>query len=93
MHIQNILEKIDNIKFFSEYTEFRLKSRINILDFKNIINKINLQKNTICLYNPKTLECDIIGVVDINNVRYIDFDDDTFTMLNKGIDLQTSKVL
>ncbi len=60
MDIQSILDKIDNIKFFSEYTEFRLKSRINILDFKNIINKINLQENTICLYNSNTLECDII---------------------------------
>ena len=93
MNIQSILEKIDNINFFSDYTEFRLKLKINILDFKNTINKLNLRENTICLYNPKTLTCDVIGVVDINNIRYIDFDDLTFTMLNKGIDLQTSKVL
>ena len=52
-----------------------------------------LQKNTICLYNPKTLECDIIGVVDINNVRYIDFDDNIFTLTNKSIDLQTSEYI
>ena len=93
MNIQSILKKIDNTKFFSEYTEFRLNLKINVLDFKNTINKLNLQENTICLYNPKTLLCDVVGVVDINNIRYIDFDDDIFTMLNKGIDLQNTKVL
>ena len=31
--------------------------------------------------------------IDIDNIRYIDFDDDWYTMTNKGIDNQTAEFL
>ena len=43
-------------------------------------------------YNYRTLLCDTIGVIDMDNHRIIDFDDNYFTMMNKGIDCQTDKV-
>ena len=41
------------------------------------------------MYNKRT-HVFIIGVIDIENKRYIDFDDDWYTMTNKGIDNQTT---
>ena len=54
---------------------------------------MNKKENVICLYNSKTYYCDIIGVLDINNIRYIDFDDNCYTMENKGIDNQISNFI
>lgn len=86
-----ILEKIKNKNLiFRNYTEFLLKKTLNIKNnhIKDVINNFNKESNIICLYNKKTYVADLIGVVDINNVRYIDFDDNQFTLTNKGIDYQ-----
>ena len=56
-------------------------------EVKNTINDLNNQPNTECYYNEKTRMCDVIGVVDINSKRIIDFDDITYTLTN-GIDRQ-----
>jgi hypothetical protein len=93
MNLYGVLKEINNTSLFLNYTEFCLKSKINIYDFKEIINKMNNQKNICCLYNKKTMQCDVVGVVDINNVRYIDFDDDMFTMINKGINFQVDQYI
>ena len=69
-----------------------METKLNIRNnnIKNIINDLNQEKNVVCLYNPKTCLCDLIGIVDLNNVRYVDFDDNHFTLTNKGIDFQIS---
>lgn len=95
MNINEIFIKISNIKKFDNYTEYHLNNKICIKNtqIKKIINNLNNSKNTICLYNKITFLCDIIGVVDINNIRYIDFDDNYYTLMNKGIDAQTNDYL
>lgn len=95
--IYEVLNKIKQIKKFPDYTEFFLKKTYNlngIHKLKGIINEGNKDiKSRIYLYNKKTHLFDIIGVIDIENVRYIDFDDNWYTMSNKGIDNQTTAFL
>jgi len=91
--IYKILSNIDKVYKFTKYKEFPLHIPVSIKnsnDLKNLINELNSEPNTICLYNKNTLKVDIIGVVDIKGVRYIDFDDNIYTMTNKGIDNQVS---
>jgi hypothetical protein len=93
--IKNILKKIDETPNFENYVEFRLSKSVKIdnYELKTIINLINNRENTIGLYNKRTLLFDIIGVIDTDGKRYIDFDDDLYTMTNKGIDNQISNYL
>lgn len=88
--LQNILKTIKQNEKYDSYTEYNLSTYIDIKNemVKNIINNLNKNLYTKCFYNKKTLICDNIGVVDIDGIRYIDFDDNIFTMLNKGIDYQ-----
>lgn len=92
--INEILSKIKDLKFTNKYIEFPLKEPISINNdgIKNLIIKLNNQTNTKAFYNPRTLICDTIGVIDIDNTRIIDFDDNNFTLLNKGIDCQTCEI-
>ena len=47
-----------------------------------------LRNRPYCLYfSYNSSIVDNIGVIDIYGKRYIDFDDDMFTMINKGIDV------
>ena len=88
-----ILEKIKNKNLiFMNYTELFLKKNLDIKNnhIKDIINNLNRDPNIVCLYNKKTYVADLIGIVDINNIRYVDFDDNQFTLNNKGIDYQIS---
>ena len=92
--LNNILKIVDNTDFFKEYIEFPLSKNIDMTqeEMKNIIITLNNKPNTKALYNSVTKICDTIGIVDINGVRYFDFDDNYYTLLNKGIDSQTDKV-
>lgn len=93
VEINEILLKIKDLKYTEKYLEFPLKKPINInKEIKELIRNLNDQNNTKAYYNPVTLVCDTIAVVDIDDTRVIDFDDNNFTLLNKGIDYQTDKV-
>ena len=81
--LYKILNLIKQNKFYPEYTEFLLNSPLII---RNIdIHK--LEKQYVCKIsiNKKTYLCDNIGVVDLSGTRYIDFDDNIWTMMNKGL--------
>ena len=95
--ILEVLNKIKKTKNFPDYTEFFLKKVYNLngnKELKNIINEGNKDIiSRVYLYNKRTHLFNIIGVVDIDNIRYIDFDDDWYTMTNKGIDNQTAEFL
>ena len=92
--IKQILDKINNTLFFKDYTEFKLSKDIdmNHPDMKNLIVTLNQKPKTKAYYNSATKNCDTIGVIDVMSTRYIDFDDNYFTLLNKGIDRQTNKI-
>ena len=92
--IKEILDKINNTLFFKDYTEFKLSKDIdmNHPDMKNLIVTLNQKPKTKAYYNSATKNCDTIGVIDVMDTRYIDFDDNYFTLLNKGIDRQTNKI-
>ncbi len=93
VEINEILLKIKDLKYTEKYLEFPLKKPINInKEIKELIRNLNDQNNIKAYYNPLTLVCDTIAVVDIDDTRVIDFDDNNFTLLNKGIDYQTDKV-
>ena len=93
VEINEILLKIKDLKYTEKYLEFPLKKPINInKEIKELIRNLNEQNITKAYYNPATLVCDTIAVVDIDDTRVIDFDDNNFTLLNKGIDYQTDKV-
>lgn len=94
--LDRILKEIcNNVNNYKKYQEFNLSYGLNVKDpyIKNLINDMNKKEHVICLYNSKTYYCDIIGVLDINNIRYIDFDDNYYTMENKGIDNQISNFI
>ena len=92
--LKKILEEIDNTSFFKDYKEFKLSKDIdmNQKEMKDLIVSLNNRPKTKAFYNSVTKNCDTIGVVDALDSRYIDFDDNYYTLLNKGIDRQTDKV-
>lgn len=94
IEINEILLKIKNIKYTEKYIEFHLNKPINIncKETKQLIRNLNYKINTKAYYNPVTLVCDSIGVIDVDDTRIIDFDDSNFTLLNKGIYCQTDKI-
>tara|TARA_B100000900_G_C20124729_1_gene531454 strand:- start:23 stop:313 length:291 start_codon:yes stop_codon:yes gene_type:complete len=94
LELKNILEEIDNTSFFKDYKEFRLSKDIdmNQKEMKDLILSLNNRPKTKALYNSVTKNCDTIGVIDVVDTRFIDFDDNYYTLLNKGIDRQTDKV-
>ena len=85
--MEEILEKIFSTNNFAEYKEFNLDRYYDLKDEKilTIIQSIN-RCNNVIRYNKVTKQFNNIGVIDINNTRYLDFDDDIWTMTNKGID-------
>ena len=92
--INNILKKVDNTDFFKNYTEFKLSKSIDMSqqNMKNLIVELNNKPNMKAYYNYRTLNCDTIGVVDMDNNRIIDFDDNYFILMNKGIECHIDKV-
>ena len=83
--IENLINKIKNIRCFMEYTEFKLEKSYSIHEIKDILKHLK-KENVEILYNNISKKFDNIGVIDINNKRYYDFDDNIWTMHNKGLD-------
>ena len=84
MNIEDVIEQAKN-KEFKKYTEFRLKDKINIKNFMYVIDKLKLEKNVDVIYNTRTHLCDVIGIIDLNGIRYYDFDDEYWSLINKGL--------
>ena len=93
--LKQILNNIDNTKLFKDYTEFRLSKDIDMSceEMQNLVQNLNSKPQIKAVYNSVTKNCDTIGVIDVLNTRYIDFDDNYYTLLNKGIDVQTDKLI
>ena len=89
--IYNLINKNKNIKFF-KYKEFKLNNPLNMKTKTNqkMIFNLNKLPNTEAYYNNRTFYCDILGIIDINNKRYYEFDDDSWSMTNKGLDILTT---
>lgn len=89
--INEIIRNIEETTFFREYKTYILKNKLDMNMDKNqiIIYNLNKKENIEAFYNEKTCICDNIGVIDINEKRYIDFDDDSWTMGNKGLNAYT----
>ena len=84
--IEEIINKINKIKNIKKYTEFSLNKYFSIDDIQNIISNLKRNSNNIVSYNSITESFNNIGVIDIDDKRYYDFDDDIWTLTNKGID-------
>jgi len=84
MNIEDVIEQAKD-KEFKKYTEFRLKDKINIKNFMYVIDKLKLEKNVDVIYNTRTNLCDLIGIIDLNGIRYYDFDDEYWSLVNKGL--------
>ena len=93
--LNELFDKTKN-KTFNEYTEIYLKNPINMKD-KNmqlLIHNLNKQENTDAYYNSVSYYCDTLGIMDTKNgTRWYEFEDDKWTMLNKGIDRGTKKTI
>ena len=91
--IQKILKENESKKF-DTYTEFRLVKPVNMKDdnSQKLVYDLNNKQQTYATYNSRSYYCDTIGICDnVNGERWIDFDDDMWTMTNKGINVATSK--
>ena len=86
--IESIIEKIDETINFIEYQAFNLDKYydINNPELEPILTKLKSKSNIVINYNNITKKFNNIGVIDLNNVRYYDFDDDIWSLTNKGID-------
>ena len=93
--LEEILDKIKKIKTFSVYTEFFLVEKLNMSSdiMQKLIFQLNQDPNNNAYYNGRTQICDVLGVIDIDNKRYYDFDDDIWCLNNKGINVSTKKTI
>jgi hypothetical protein len=88
INLEKMIKEISQENNFLKYKEFKLNKYYKINDNIKLLEMINSFKNSIVYYNNKTKQFNNIGVIDINGLRYYDFDDDIYTMTNKGIDSQ-----
>ena len=84
MDIEKVIKESKEKKF-KKYTEFKLKNKINIKNFMYLIDELKLEPNVDIVYNTRTYLCDVIGIIDLNGIRYYDFDDEHWSLINKGI--------
>jgi hypothetical protein len=95
IELERILNIINKTQNYVDYVEYKLSRPIYIdnVVIKNIVNELNNHSNIECYYNGKSRKCDIVGVVDMNNIRIIDLDDNIYSLTNKGIDQQIKDVI
>tara|TARA_A100001015_G_scaffold202355_1_gene225985 strand:- start:384 stop:671 length:288 start_codon:yes stop_codon:yes gene_type:complete len=85
--LKTLKEIIEN-REYKELTHFKLDDIYNVdenySNLKLLIKNINFEK-PIKYYITKTLEIDSINIIDINNIRYIEFENDLYEYTNKGL--------
>tara|TARA_Y200000002_G_scaffold363732_1_gene352066 strand:- start:121 stop:411 length:291 start_codon:yes stop_codon:yes gene_type:complete len=83
------LKNIKNIQKYETYTQYKLDNIYNIDNNQNnlkiLLKEINFNNNTRFFIN-KTHNIDSINVVDIDNIRFIEFENDIHEFTNKGLD-------
>ena len=77
---------------FTKYKSYYISEYLDMND-PNIINilKEYLDDSLIDIkiyYNSKTKTFNSVGILDLDDYRVVDLDDDNWTMTNKGIDIQ-----
>tara|TARA_Y100000389_G_scaffold199930_1_gene239325 strand:- start:4611 stop:4976 length:366 start_codon:yes stop_codon:yes gene_type:complete len=87
-NINNIMDEINNIDTYIEYIQYKLDDYYHVKnnDIQRLIYNLNKKEKTIAVYNGNTLQFNNIGVIDVDGIRYIDFDDENWTLSNRGID-------
>ena len=81
--MREILDASKEIERFTKYVEFPLKTAVSVQHVDTTI--LEKEYGAKIIVNKKTYLCDNIGIVDIDGTRYIDFDDNQWTMMNKGM--------
>ena len=91
--VMEIMKQISSVSNFNNFTVYRLNTKLDMTDdqMQKLIYDLNQKINTKAYYNKHTKKCDNIGVFDKDGIRYYDFDDDVWTLTNKGIDGGTSQ--
>ena len=74
---------------YNKLTQFKLDN-IYIVDndhnnLKKLLKDLKFNKNT-RFFVSKTLEVDSINIVDIDNTRFIEFENDIYEFTNKGLE-------
>ena len=95
MDPKNVIYKILQIPKINEIMYFKLNLNIdmNSKNMQKFVYNLNQMPNISAYYNPRTKLCNNISVIDINNNRFIDFDDEYWELINKGIDINTKKTI
>lgn len=84
-----ILQKIWNEDKFDKLVHYKLDTTFIIdNDYKNIktLLRNNNNNKNIRYIVSKTLQIDSINVIDINDTRFIEFENDLYEYTNKGLD-------
>lgn len=86
-----MIELLKNISKnnYNKLTQFKLDN-IYIVDndhnnLKKLLKDLKFNKNT-RFFVSKTLEVDSINIVDIDNTRFIEFENDIYEFTNKGLE-------
>lgn len=74
---------------YNKLTQFKLDN-IYIVDndhnnLKKLLKDLKFNKNT-RFFVSKTLEVDSINIIDIDNTRFIEFENDIYEFTNKGLE-------
>ena len=87
MNINSVLNIIKN-KTFNKFKEFNLDKKYFIdndqKSFISLLKDFDFNKNS-KFFISKTFSFDYINVIDINNVKYITFENNIDEYTNKGI--------
>ena len=84
-----ILKDISKNNYYDELKQIKLDN-IYIVDkdynnLKKILKDIKFNKQT-RFFVSKTLEIDSVNIVDIDNTRFIEFENDLYEFTNKGLE-------
>ena len=87
---KNIIKNIHIIllKRYDTYTTIMLDENFIIYnDFTNIRKILPniLDKSNCCIYISKTFTCYCINIIDINGIKFIEFENDQYEYENKGL--------